>query len=195
MKPSTKPPTAPLDARAPFVLDTRELGRRPGSMTRVHREVPAPDDFRLELVGVPAGATVELDLRMEAVVDGVLVSGTVTAPVAGECGRCLEPVSDEVDAEVQELFVYEPVEGDDDDVSLLQVDLIDLEPAARDAIVLALPLAPLCSDDCPGLCPECGARLAEAGPQHHHELADPRWAALGSLLPQGDPADETNQEI
>ena len=186
-----------LDPRDPFVLDTRELGRRPGSMRRVQLRVPAPGDFAIDVVGVPAGAPVDLDLRLEAVMDGVLVSGLVTAPVAGECGRCLEPVTDEVEVDVQELFVYEPTEADDEDVSLLHGDLIDIEQVVRDAVVLALPLAPLCDDACPGLCPSCGVRLAEAGPDHHHDEVDPRWAALTSLLDeqqQDDTNDNRKQE-
>ena len=64
---------------------------------------------------------------------------------------------------------------------MLQDDLVDLEPLLRDAVVLALPFQPLCRDDCPGLCTECGARLAD-DPDHAHEAAiDPRWAALAQL--------------
>ncbi len=177
-----------LDPRAPFVVDARELGRRPGSMRTLQRSAPAPEGFGIEVIGVPVGAPVELDLRLEAVMEGVLVSGTATAPLTGECGRCLEPVTDEVEVDLQELFVYD--DHDADEVSpRLQGDLLDLEQTVRDAVVLALPLTPLCADDCPGLCPTCGTPLAEAGPDHAHETIDPRWAALGALV-----TDETNQE-
>jgi uncharacterized protein len=175
-----------LDPRAPLVLDTRELGRRPGSQRHVERTVPAPADLGIEVLRVPEGSPVELDLRLEAVMEGVLVSGTAHAELQGECVRCLEPIVDEVDVELQELYVYEdhalpPEEGDDDEVSVLQDDLVDLEPALRDAVVLALPFQPLCTDDCPGLCPDCGARLAD-DPDHSHEAPiDPRWAALTEL--------------
>jgi uncharacterized protein len=175
-----------LDPRAPLVLDTRELGRRPGSQRHVERTVPAPADLGIEVLRVPEGSPVELDLRLEAVMEGVLVSGTAHAELQGECVRCLEPIVDEVEVELQELYVYEdhalpPEEGDDDEVSVLQDDLVDLEPALRDAVVLALPFQPLCMDDCPGLCPECGARLAD-DPDHTHEAPiDPRWAALTEL--------------
>lgn len=174
-----------LDPRAPLVLDTRELGRRPGSLRRVRRSFPAPAGWRLEMVGVPAGGDVDLDLRLESVVDGVLVSGTVTVPVEGECGRCLEPFTDSLAVEVQELFAYEPPEGDDE-APLLDGDFIDAEPMVRDAVVLALPLTPLCDPDCAGLCPTCGVRLAEAGPDHAHDEADPRWADLAALFPTDD---------
>lgn len=144
-------------------------------MRRVRRTVPAPGGFGLELIGVPEGTDLELDLRLEAVVEGVLVSGTARAPLSGECGRCLEPVAAEVEAELQELFAYDDA---GEETGRLAGDLIDLEPAVRDAVVLALPLTPLCRAECPGLCPGCGARLDNVEPGHMHVEADPRWAAL-----------------
>ena len=113
-----------VDPRSPFVLDTRELGRRPGSMRRVQRTAAAPSEWALELVRVPEGADVELDLRLEAVMEGVLVSGSVRAPLAAECGRCLEPVETVLEADVQELFAYDPADADDD-VSALTEDEAD----------------------------------------------------------------------
>ena len=177
------------------MLDTRELGRRPGSQREVTRTVPAPADLGIEVLRVPEGAPVELDLRLEAVMEGVLVTGTATAALEGECVRCLEPVSDEIEARFQELYVYDDqrhtrhgsdtAEEGDDETSRLEDDLLDLEPLLRDAVVLALPFQPLCTDDCPGLCPECGARLAD-DPDHTHDApVDPRWARLAELQ-QGD---------
>jgi uncharacterized protein len=166
------------------VLDTRELGRRPGSQREVSRTVPAPADLGIEVLGVPEGSQVDLDLRLEAVVEGVLVTGTARAELEGECVRCLAPLSDEVEVRFQELFVYDDRHVDPNEefeVSTLQDDLVDLEPQLRDAVVLALPFQPLCQDDCPGLCPDCGARLAD-DPDHGHDApVDPRWAALGAL--------------
>ena len=174
-----------LDPRAPFVLDTRELGRRPGSMRHVRRTVDAPDGWGLELVRVPAGAPVELDLRLESVVEGVLVSGEVHAPIDAECGRCLDPVHDTVDVGVQELYAYDPADaagsGDVDEQPLLVGDFIDLEPLVRDSVVLALPVNPVCDEDCEGLCATCGARLADIEDNHQHEELDPRWAALAGI--------------
>jgi uncharacterized protein len=166
------------------VLDTRELGRRPGSQREVSRTVPAPADLGIEVLRVPEGAPVELDLRTEAVMEGVLVTGTARAALEGECVRCLEPISDEIEVRFQELFVYDDREVDPDEeleVSKLQDDLVDLEPLLRDAVVLALPFQPLCEDDCPGLCVECGARLADDPDHTHGEPVDPRWAALATL--------------
>jgi uncharacterized protein len=179
-----------LDPRAPLVLDTRELGRRPGSQREVELTVPAPAQLGIEVLSVPEGSPVELDLRLEAVMEGVLLTGTATATLEGECVRCLEPIEDEILARLQELYVYpdqhakatEHHDRDlDDETSLLEDDLLDLEPLLRDAVVLALPFQPLCMDDCPGLCTECGARLAD-DPGHSHDAPiDPRWAGLEKL--------------
>jgi uncharacterized protein len=178
------------------VLDTRELGRRPGSQHEVTRTVPAPAELGIEVLHVPEGSPVEIDLRLEAVMEGVLVTGTATAALEGECARCLEPIDDDVDVTFQELFVYDdqshaPADDElDDEASRLEGDLLDLEPLLRDAVVLVLPFQPLCEDDCPGLCVECGARLAD-DPDHAHEAAiDPRWAGLASLQQEAPPGND-----
>lgn len=172
------------------MLDTRELGRRPGSQRTVSRTAEAPADLGIEILGVPEGSPVELDLRLEAVMEGVLVTGTASADLEGECARCLEPIEDTLTVDLQELFVYEDHAepagskgGDDeeDGVSRLEGDLLDLEPLLRDAVVLALPFQPLCQEDCLGLCVECGARLTDDPDHAHDEPVDPRWAALQSL--------------
>jgi uncharacterized protein len=171
---------AHLDPRAPLVLDTRELGRRAGSMRPVQRNIAAPAGWELGLVGVPVGSDLRLELRLEAVMDGVLVSGTVAAPIRAECGRCLTPVEASIDVEVQELFAYEPA-PDGDEIALVEGDLINLEPVARDAVILGLPQNPLCRDDCAGLCVGCGEPLADLPAGHGHDDIDPRWAALAAL--------------
>ena len=144
----------------------------------------APAELGIEVLGVPEGSQVQLDLRLEAVMDGVLVTGTATADLEGECARCLDPISETTEVTFQELYVYtehQTPHDEDDEVSRLQDDLIDLEPQLRDAVVLALPFQPLCEDDCPGLCIECGARLAD-DPDHTHDApVDPRWAGLAAL--------------
>jgi uncharacterized protein len=176
-----------IDPRDPFVIDTRTLGRRPGSMRKDSYTVPAPADLGVEMVGVPEGTEIELDLRLEAVMEGVLVSGTARSPLSGECARCLDPLTSSIEVEFQELYVYSDTrsgESAEEDERRLEGDLIDLEPVVRDAMVLALPLSPLCRDDCPGLCTECGVRLADAEPDHHHDAVDPRWAALQGMLDQ-----------
>jgi uncharacterized protein len=164
-------------------------------MQEVSLTVPAPAGIGIMSVGVPAGSGIELDVRLESVVEGVLVSGTALVQLTGECSRCLDAISDELEVDLQELYAYEetdergrvvrrtPAEHDtdeDDEQRHLVGDLLDLEPVLRDAVVLDLPLAPVCRDDCPGLCPQCGFRL-EDDPEHHHDVIDPRWAALGAL--------------
>lgn len=167
----------------PWVIDTRDLGRRPGSSRELVRTAPAPAAFGLpDVIAVPEGADVALDLLLESVVEGVLVSGTATAPLTGECSRCLDPITDEITVDLTELYAYPDSTTDEtteeDEVSRLVDDLVDLEPVVRDALVLALPQVPLCREDCRGLCPDCGAKWADLEPDHRHETIDPRWAAL-----------------
>ena len=167
------------------MFDMRSLSRQPGSLRDETLTARAPDGVGSGLVLVPAGADVSLDLRFEAVSEGVLVTASAVAPLTGECARCLDPLTSTIEVSFQELYLYQPGtadEEDDGEERYLDGDLLDLEPAFRDAVVLALPLSPLCREDCPGLCPQCGARLAEAGPDHGHgENVDPRWAALRQL--------------
>ena len=153
------------------------------------RSIPAPPRsawLGLETIGVPSGESIELDIRMESVTEGVYVSGTVHAPLAGECARCLDALTDEVDVELSELFAYPDSVTDEttdaDELPRVVDELIDIEQTVRDAVVLALPLAPLCQEDCPGLCPECGEKRADLAPDHRHETLDPRWAALRGRL-------------
>ena len=179
-----------LDPRAPLVLDTRELGRRPGSQRQKSFSAPAPADLGIEVLRVPEGSPIEFDIRLEAVMEGVLVTGTAAAGLDGECVRCLEPIHDDIEVDFQELFVYEEKDDETDDedsgTSRLEGDLLDLEPLLRDAVVLSLPFQPLCQDDCPGLCIECGARLADDPDHQHEEPIDPRWAALQGLTQDDD---------
>jgi uncharacterized protein len=197
--------------RGALIFDLRALGRQAGSARTQQLTVPAPGDLRLELARVPVGADVHLDVRFEAVTEGVLVTGSATAPLAGECARCLAPLADTVTASFRELYLYQPdrhdkhdkydkydkhdrrgrhdrhdsrewsdenTEQDDEELYYLDGDLLDLEPALRDAVVLALPMSPLCREDCPGLCVECGVPLADAGPDHGHEDATRRAGAI-----------------
>ncbi|MEU8900849.1 DUF177 domain-containing protein [Nocardia sp. NPDC048505] len=168
-----------------FVLDTRSLGRRPGDMRELRRTVTLADRLGLEMVAAPAGAEVQLDLMLQSVSEGVLVTGTVTAPTEGECSRCLEPFTGEVQLYLTELFAYPDSATEqtteEDEVHRLVDDTVDLEPVIVDAIGLELPLQPTCTPDCPGLCAQCGVRMAIAGSDHSHEILDPRWAKLASF--------------
>lgn len=192
MSASARPSPGPSPA-SPWVIDTRTLGRRPGSMRTVRVAVPATERIGNEVVGVPAAgpdvnqelddaSTVDLDLRLESVAEGVLVSGTAAATAQGQCARCLIDVTEPVVVTIRELYAYPDsataATTEDDEVERLVDDLVDLQSVVRDEIVLALPLAPLCRPDCLGLCPDCGDRFDDLEPGHSHEILDPRWAAL-----------------
>lgn len=192
----------------PWRIDLRELGRRAGALQELERTVPAPEGWKVELIGVPAGADVALRLRLESVMEGVLVSGEIEAPLVGSCARCLEPVEDTLVLDVQELYAYEgsttEATSEEDEVRLVEGDHLDLEPLARDAVVLSLPLSPVCRADCAGLCVDCGQRLDDLPADHAHEVTDPRWAGLAERFgaeqtdrpasSPGTPGDDTTKE-
>ena len=166
------------DARSELVIDVHELGRHAGGVKQVTRVASAPDGIGISVIGVPSGSPIDLDLRVESVVEGVLVTGTARVSLVGSCARCLEAVSFTDEIDFQELYCYPDKELDDPDASRIEAELIDLGPLLRDAVMLDLPFTPLCRPDCAGLCPSCGANLNRE-PEHTHEtVADPRWAAL-----------------
>ncbi len=183
-----------INGREPYSLDIADLGRRAGAMMRVSRTSPAFEDLSNAMIGVPEGSDVELDLMAESVIEGVLVSGTAMVTLDGSCGRCLDPVQDTLTVDLQELFRYEmhdhATAGStatagcaDEELSVLRGEIIDLKPTIRDAVVLALPLTPVCREECQGLCSECGVLLAQ-DPKHYHEQTDPRPRALFGALTQ-----------
>jgi uncharacterized protein len=158
-------------------------------MIKVERTVAAPSGLGLDVVGIPEGGQVELQLRLESVVEGVLVSGICRAQAVAECVRCLEPVEIDLELDVQELFAYpDAASADAEEIAQVEDELVDFRPVLRDAVVLALPLQPLCQESCLGLCATCGVRLDDA-PGHSHDQVDPRWAALGGLSAQDPSAD------
>jgi uncharacterized protein len=172
---------AKLDPRRPFVFDIRALGSASARLEK--RVVPAPADLGSGLVRVPEGAPMELEVQLEEVSEGVLVTAEVTAPLAGECARCLDEFTTTADVRFQELFAAELGGENNDDGYPLNGDMLDLEPALRDALVLELPLSPLCAEDCRGLCAVCGIRLAQAEPDHSHPGDGGVWAVLKDLFP------------
>ncbi|MBA2574236.1 MAG: DUF177 domain-containing protein [Nocardioidaceae bacterium] len=170
-----------LDPRSPLVVNTHRLGRRPGSMLTLELSVPAPADLGIELMGVPEGSPVAIEMRLEAVMEGVLASGTASTSLVGECARCLNPIEDTLEVTFQELYVYPESDAGADEADRLEGELFDLEPVFRDAVVLALPFQPVCEPDCQGLCLECGVRLNDHPGHAHEESVDPRWASLLAL--------------
>jgi uncharacterized protein len=196
MSQSTSIPRASgVDPTSPYVFDVREVGRRAGAQRAYTRTAGASNDLGLDLVRVVPGAAIRLELRLESVTEGVLVTGAITAPITGECGRCLEPVSEELRVEVCELFAYPDSVTDEtsgeDEVYRIDGDYLDVEPVVRDAVVLGLPWTPLCRPDCAGLCATCGERLDDLPEGHAHDVLDPRWAALASFAAT---TDETTEE-
>lgn len=177
-----------------FKLNTYELPRRAGEMKEYELDIVVAEKFGVDLIAVPAGDVIEVDARLESVTEGILLSADVYAVAKGECIRCLDPVEIVIERKIQELYNYEPssergkkkkVEPEDDldieDELMMEGDIMDLETPIRDAIVLSLPINPLCSPDCLGLCPECGGKWADLPADHAHETIDARWADLGAL--------------
>ncbi len=182
-----------------FKLNTYELPRRAGEMKEYELDIVVKEKFGVDLMSVPSGEVIEVDARLESVTEGVLLSADVYAVAQGECIRCLDPVEIVIERKIQELYNYEPTNergkkkrksstedltSEDLDVAdefMMDGDILDLETPIRDAIVLSLPSNPLCSQDCLGLCPECGGKWADLPEDHAHEVIDARWARLGGL--------------
>ena len=166
-------------------------------MTHVET-VPSPERIGLDLMAIAAGAPIDLDLQLQSVSEGVLVTGSVSAPTTGEGSRCLNPLSGHVTVDLTELFAYPDstteATTEEDEVGHVVDDAVDLEQSIIDEVGLTLPFSPLCTPDCPGLCPDCGVRLLDAEPDHHHDKIDPRWAKLSALLPETPDTDGASSE-
>lgn len=162
----------------PLSVDVSELLRRPGATLRLKRTV------RMEGLTVPLarveGSDLTLDLRLDALADGLNLSGTVEGDLAFECRRCLTDVHERARWTVAEVFAEESDEDDPDAYPVID-ESIDLEPMLRDAIVLALPANPLCRPDCKGLCPVCGADRNTTDCGHDAGRVDVRWGPLETL--------------
>ena len=167
----------------PFIVPAAKLRRVAGTFRRELRQAPI-DDLATMGSAVPDGAEVSVEVTLSSYPGGVMASGTVAAPWTGECRRCGGPVGGEVRSEVRERYVAESEADVDDEAYPLADDELDLEPLARDAVLLELPLAPLCAPDCLGLCPQCGInRNVEACTCE--QPVDPRWSALDALRDEG----------
>jgi uncharacterized protein len=167
-------------ATSPLDLNVRDLVHRPGEMRERTLDVLAPEQFGAGAAVVPQGTPVTLDVRLEGLHEGILVSADVATTATGECVRCLDPVTISLQVEIQELFAYSADEAFD---FVVRDDHVDLEPVVRDAVVLALPFQPVCRPDCPGLDPETGEKLADHPERSPREVIDPRWAALEGFTP------------
>jgi len=160
----------------PLLVNVAELLRHPASRQEVRVQVPSEGLTVLDSV-VPAGAPIDVDVTLESLTDGIVATGRVSAPWEGACRRCLGAAGGGLDILVRELYRPKP----DDDAFPIQGDFLDLEPLVREALLLELPLAPLCRPDCAGLCPECGVDRNEIDCGHQLEVHDARWDALDEL--------------
>jgi DUF177 domain-containing protein len=163
--------------RNPFVVRVGDLLRRPGHRREIELHGPLPD---LAMVGTSVASDTDVDVTggLEAIAEGVVADGRISAPWRAECRRCLTEVSGRAEVEFRELFEPSPREGE---TYLLRHEDVDFEPLIREALVLALPLAPLCRVECQGICPTCGADLNEGPCGCPPAARDPRWAALDDL--------------
>ena len=181
--------------RGLFELNTHDLPRRAGEMKKYDltfslHEKPLKEKMGTDLIEVRD--EIRAHVRIESVDEGVLLTADINAIATGECVRCLDPVSIPIERDIQELYRYQPdsrkkkreAEVDDledDDELMMDGEIMDLEVPIRDAIILSLPINPLCSEECEGLCPECGAKWSDLEDGHHHESVDARWSGLAGL--------------
>ena len=148
---------------------------RPGEMRERQIDAPVAEGYGNAVIGVKEGSKVHVDVRLESLHDGILVTAEADVVAEGECIRCLDPVSMPIQVDIAELFAYSFDEAFDYTVV---DDHVDLAPLVRDAVVLALPFQPVCRPDCPGLDPETGEKLADFPDRKPAERIDPRWSAL-----------------
>lgn len=158
-----------------LIVQLKELIHKPGNMKEVVLEHTLSEQIGTDVMGIEAGSTLVIPTRLESVHEGILATADFTAKVKGICSRCLDEISDDLEIEIQELFMYRPEQEDD---FVVEQDRIDLEQALIDSVVPALPLQPLCSEDCAGLCSRCGVRMDEDPSHSHEDPIDPRFSAL-----------------
>jgi uncharacterized protein len=171
-----------------FKVPVGDLLRHPGERRRI--DVGGP--IAAATIGATVAAEAGAELLLESLDGGSLAAtGSVRAEWVGECRRCLGEARGQVTVEVRELFERG---SDGEETYPVQGDQIDVEPLVRDAVLLDLPLAPLCREACAGLCPVCGANKNDLDCGHRPDDRDPRWAALDELKePDGSPQEEDIQ--
>ena len=192
-------------ARSVFIFNTHDLPHRAGEMREHQLSLLLSEPLGVDLLAIKPGERIEVELRITSVDEGVLATGEITAVATGECGRCLDPITWPIDEAFTELFYYETaasraaekgkkgaksiskreekkdIDLEADELTFMIGDEIDLELPIRDAVILNLPVNPLCSDECPGLCQGCGEKWINLPADHAHNPEDPRWAALKGL--------------
>ncbi len=192
-------------ARSVFIFNTHDLPHRAGEMREYQLSLPVSEAIGVDLLSIKPTQVISVELRITSVDEGVLATGEITALATGECGRCLDPINWPIDEAFTELFYYETaasraiekgkkggknfakrdekkdVDLEADELTFMIGDEIDLELPIRDAVILNLPVNPLCSEECPGLCQGCGEKWINLPADHAHNPEDPRWAALKGL--------------
>lgn len=164
----------------PLTIHVTDLLHRPGTRREVRRSVVL-EGLAVSASKVPDGAAVDLELEVESMSDGIVAFGTIHAPYVGECRRCLGEVHGVAECPVREIFERKPVDGE---TYPLVGDHVDLEDLVREAVLLNLPLAPLCADGCLGPAPEVFPATVVAGDDDDvadDPPKDPRWSALDQL--------------
>ncbi len=157
-----------------LVIQVKDLIYKPGTMKELTLEHSLTDNLGTEVIAVAKDTKIVLAVRLESVHEGILVSAEGETIAKSECSRCLEKLEVDVPIEIQELFHYRPENEDD---FFIEQDRVDLEQPLIDSVVPNLPIQPLCSDDCPGLCADCGEKL-DVGNHDHQKPIDPRFDAL-----------------
>lgn len=182
-----------------FLLDIHELPRRAGEYREYRLDLLLESPLGLDLISIDRGERIFVEISATSVDEGVLIRANLRGMAKGECARCLEPVSIDVNQDFDELFEYPSKasalskdEIETDEILRVEDDHVDLATPIRDAILLALPVNPLCAPDCPGLCSHCGVALRDVEQGHAHDQPDQRWSALSALaekLKEGEPRD------
>jgi len=167
----------------PFVVNVADLVNKPGARRRERVEGRLAGPIIVVDSALRTEVPVVVDTLLEWVSDGLLATGMVEGAWEGPCRRCLRPVEGTLNVDVQELFESTPRDGES---YPLGHDRVDLEPLARESLILDLPLVPLCKDDCRGLCATCGVDLNTGDCDCLPAAADVRWAALDVLRLAGD---------
>jgi DUF177 domain-containing protein len=172
-----------------LTVHVRDLLRTPGGRKHVDLRF-TPSDLGTPVATVDPATPATLVAEIDSVVEGLLVTGRITATIRLSCVRCLTTVDETVQVDVRELFALDPADAEEEGYAVVPVDLLPLDTMIRDALVLALPGAPVCRPDCAGLCPQCGADRNTADCGHGTDVADPRWLPLAGLLGPDGAADK-----
>lgn len=172
----------------PLLCNVADLLARPGARRQVRAEARL-GEMKVASTMVSADTFVGVDAALEWVSEGILATGAVLTRWRSDCRRCLGPVSGSLTRDFRELFEDRsrnrvPL---DPEGFAMTGEAVDLEPLAREVVLLGLPLAPLCREDCRGLCDRCGAELNQGPCDCPGRTPDPRWRPLDVLRIEGSP--------